>query len=60
MSKAPKLRFKEFSGDWESKKLEDVTSYVDYRGKTPPKSESGIFLVTAKNIKQGYIDYSAS
>ena len=21
MSKAPKLRFKEFSGDWESKKL---------------------------------------
>ena len=53
MSKAPKLRFKEFSGDWESKKLEDVTSYVDYRGKTPPKSESGIFLVTAKNIKQG-------
>ena len=24
MSKAPKLRFKEFSGDWESKKLGNI------------------------------------
>lgn len=30
----PKLRFKEFSGDWEEKKLKDITTYVDYRGKT--------------------------
>lgn len=60
MSKTPKLRFKEFSGDWESKQLDEVTNYVDYRGKTPTKSENGVFLVTAKNIKKGYIDYSAS
>jgi type I restriction enzyme S subunit len=56
----PALRFKEFSGDWEVKKLEEITAYVDYRGKTPEKSESGIFLVTAKNIRLGYIDYEAS
>lgn len=40
------------------------TKYIvdksDYRGKTPNKTDSGVFLVTAKNIKMGYIDYSAS
>ena len=56
----PKLRFPEFTGDWEEKKICDVSSYVDYRGKTPSKSDSGVFLVTAKNIKQGYIDYDIS
>jgi type I restriction enzyme, S subunit len=56
----PKLRFKEFSGEWNTKKLNEVTTYVDYRGKSPQKSESGIFLVTAKNIKKGFIDYESS
>ncbi|MEH6659835.1 restriction endonuclease subunit S [Leeuwenhoekiella marinoflava] len=46
--------------DWNSKKLFEITSYVDYRGKTPTKVSEGIFLVTAKNIKNGYIDYNAS
>ena len=57
---APKLRFKEFDGDWISNKIIDLADYVDYRGKTPKKVESGILLVTAKNIKQGYLDYSVS
>ena len=35
-------------------------SIVDYRGKTPEKMDSGIFLVTARNIKNGIIDYSLS
>ena len=56
----PKLRFKEFSEDWGSKKIIELADYVDYRGKTPKKVESGVLLVTAKNIKQGYLDYSAS
>jgi len=56
----PKLRFKEFKGKWEVKKIEDVTSYVDYRGKTPTKTKEGILLVTAKNIRFGYIDYEIS
>lgn len=46
--------------DWEMKKLENLTTYVDYRGKTPPKSDKGIFLVTAKNIKHGFIDFETS
>ena len=32
----------------------------DYRGATPRKTDSGVFLVTAKNIRRGWIDYDAS
>ena len=45
---------------FEWKCLEDICDYVDFRGKTPKKTESGIFLVTAKNIKKGFIDYNSS
>lgn len=37
-----------------------LESTVDYRGKTPEKMEEGVFLVTARNIKNGIIDYSLS
>ena len=40
--------------------LEDICEIVDYRGKTPKKVESGVFLITAKNIRKGYIDYEKS
>lgn len=33
---------------------------ADYRGATPTKIEAGVFLVTAKNIRKGWIDYDAS
>lgn len=56
----PKLRFKEFTDDWKSDKISNLTTYVDYRGKTPIKTETGIFLITAKNVKKGYIDYNCS
>ena len=59
-SRKPKIRFKGFSDDWEQRKLIDICEYVDYRGKTPLKTDHGIFLVTAKNIKFGYIDYESS
>lgn len=56
----PEIRFPGFTGAWEQRKLIDVCDYVDYRGKTPTKTDSGNFLVTAKNIKDGYIDYETS
>ena len=56
----PEIRFPGFTGAWEQHKLIDVCDYVDYRGKTPTKTDSGNFLVTAKNIKDGYIDYETS
>jgi type I restriction enzyme S subunit len=46
--------------EWEYDTLRNAADYVDYRGKTPVKSDSGIFLVTAKNIKDGFIDYQHS
>jgi type I restriction enzyme S subunit len=33
-----------------------LTDIIDYRGKAPPKSESGIPLITAKNIRKGFIN----
>ncbi len=45
---------------WEVRGLTKCTSRVDYRGATPTKSTEGIFLVTARNIKNGAIDYDAS
>ncbi len=37
-----------------------LSSIVDYRGKTPNKTDDGILLVTARNIKKGMLDYSLS
>lgn len=58
------IRFKHEDGtdypEWAIESLRNLCDYTDYRGKTPKKTNSGIFLVTAKNIKQGYIDYDTS
>jgi type I restriction enzyme S subunit len=37
-----------------------IGSKVDYRGRTPEKVDDGIFLVTARNIREGKIDYQRS
>lgn len=37
-----------------------MNSIIDYRGKTPEKTNSGVFLITARNIKNGIIDYTLS
>jgi type I restriction enzyme S subunit len=34
--------------------------YADYRGATPTKTDHGVFLVTAKNVRKGSIDYEVS
>ena len=39
--------------------MEDaLEAIIDYRGKTPQKSESGIPTLSAKTVKNNYIDYS--
>jgi type I restriction enzyme S subunit len=43
---------------WEVKKLEEVYKFIDYRGKTPTKISSGIPLITARNVRYGYLDYT--
>lgn len=37
-----------------------LASVVDYRGRTPTKVEEGIFLLTARNIREGKVDYANS
>lgn len=43
---------------WEEAPLVDVFNFIDYRGATPTKINDGVPLVTAKNVKYGYIDYT--
>jgi type I restriction enzyme S subunit len=43
--------------DWRVGSIESVLArIIDYRGKTPEKSVSGIPLITAKNVRMGFID----
>ncbi len=41
---------------WKSDELGQITKFIDYRGKTPTKTDSGIRLITAKNVKFGFIN----
>ena len=60
MSKAPKLRFKEFSGEWEEKKLGELSNLIT-KGTTPSSigfqfTNEGINFIKTENIdKNGYI-----
>ena len=44
--------------NWAFVELNQLYEFVDYRGKTPNKSANGIPLVTASNIKKGFMDYT--
>ena len=55
----PRLRFPEFQdkGEWVEEELSKcLKTVIDYRGKAPPKSESGVPLITAKNVRFGWLD----
>ena len=44
------------TNNWQTFNLEDVLeALIDYRGKTPQKTSSGIPLITAKIVKNGFI-----
>ena len=42
--------------DWPELPLGEVCRFIDYRGKTPEKTASGLPLITAKNVREGYIN----
>lgn len=43
---------------WPQHPLEDMLgNIIDYRGVPPPKADSGIPLLTAKNVRFGYLDF---
>ncbi len=43
---------------WVETTIGEHIRFIDYRGKTPAKKESGIRLITAKNVKMGYLQES--
>jgi type I restriction enzyme, S subunit len=44
---------------WKQENLTDyLETIIDYRGKTPEKSDQGILTLSAKSVKMGEIDYS--
>ena len=45
------------SGGAATLQLGDAFKFIDYRGMTPNKIASGVPLITAKNIRFGYMDY---
>ena len=47
----------EIPNNWKWVEINQIYKFVDYRGKTPNKTSEGVFLVTASNIRVGYMDY---
>jgi type I restriction enzyme, S subunit len=40
---------------WEWRGLADLVLFIDYRGRTPTKIARGVRLITAKNVRRGYL-----
>jgi type I restriction enzyme S subunit len=40
---------------WKLSTLGSAAKFIDYRGRTPEKTSSGLPLITAKNVRMGYI-----
>ena len=43
--------------EWKSTTLSKSAKFIDYRGKTPTKTQQGIPLITAKNVRQGFLSH---
>ena len=44
-------------GEWKVERIEKkLDRIIDYRGRTPTKVEAGVPLLTAKNVRDGYLD----
>ena len=57
----PKIRFKGYNEDWEQRKLGDVLSLIkDGTHGTHRDAESGPLLLSAKNIKNGTVQWDES
>ena len=57
-SQFPEIRFKDFTDDWEQRKLSDVADVRDGTHDSPKFYNDGFPLVTSKNLKDGGIDFS--
>jgi len=46
----------ELPSGWSAESFENLFLFIDYRGKTPPKTTEGIPLITAKNVRMGSLN----
>jgi type I restriction enzyme, S subunit len=47
--------FSDHNVGWESAPIEQHVRFIDYRGRTPEKTSEGVRLITAKNLKRGFV-----
>ena len=47
--------FTQRGSEWVETTIGQQIRFIDYRGKTPTKTTSGLRLITAKNVKMGYL-----
>lgn len=47
--------FGQCGSKWVVTTIGEVIRFIDYRGKTPIKTEAGLRLITAKNVKMGFV-----
>jgi type I restriction enzyme, S subunit len=47
--------FTQRGSGWTETTVGESVNFIDYRGKTPVKTPSGTRLITAKNVKMGYL-----
>lgn len=47
--------FSEIGNKWVATTIGDCIRFIDYRGKTPVKMAQGLRLITAKNVKMGFL-----
>ena len=50
--------FTERGEGWVETTIGQCIKFIDYRGKTPEKTNRGLRLITAKNVKMGYVQES--
>lgn len=48
----------EIPNNWSHVTMQSIFEFVDYRGKTPHKTNFGIPLITASNVRLGFMDYT--
>ncbi|WP_422472375.1 restriction endonuclease subunit S [Endozoicomonas sp. ALB032] len=55
-----KKRFSGFEEEWGIEALSSLLErIIDYRGQSVPKANKGIPLITAKNVRMGYLDFAS-
>lgn len=56
--KAPTIRFRDFTDDWEQRKLNDIADVRDGTHNSPQYQDKGHPFITSKNVKDGFINYA--